>query len=412
VPRRIYIEDEGFSHLLGFVSYPKKDKTGIFWQENYIGREGVEKQYDALLSGTPGKKLIETNALQKITSENTIESGSDGQNITLSIDSRIQKELFLQIKTLSEKAGFVGGAGVIMDVRTGEILALSSYPEYSSNLITNNPRDEKVSAYFTRKDTPMINRVFGGLYTPGSTVKPFMALSALEENIITPSVSILSTGSISLPNKYGGPATIFRDWKVHGYVNMKEALAASSDVYFYAIGGGYGTQKGLGIDTIDNYMKLYGFASTTGIDLPGEKTGIIPTPGWKIKNFSAKDSVWNIGDTYHTSIGQFGFQLTLLELVRAVAALANGGTLLTPHVLLDPQKESLQKIKIPVSPENIKIINEGMHLCVTSDARGTCKTLRTPGMEVTGKSGTAQLGLKNEWVNSWMTGFFPYENPK
>jgi penicillin-binding protein 2 len=98
VPRRIYIEEEGFSHILGFVSYPKKDRTGIFWQENYIGREGVEKQYDSLLSGTPGKKLIETNALQKVTSENTIESGVDGENITLSIDSRVQKELFYEIK--------------------------------------------------------------------------------------------------------------------------------------------------------------------------------------------------------------------------------------------------------------------------------------------------------------------------
>ena len=409
VPYRVYTEDEGFSHILGYVGYPKKDKSGVFWRDEFVGKDGVEKVYNDILSGTPGKKLIETDALGKIVSENTVESGVPGQNINLTIDSKLQKELFKEVKSLALRGSFVGGSAVIMDINSGEILSMVSYPEYNSNKITNEGGLKEVSEYFTRKDTPLINRAFQGIYTPGSTVKPYMALAALEEGIIDANKSILSTGSISIKNRYGGPDTIFRDWKAHGYVNMKEALAASSDVYFYAIGGGYQDQKGLGIDKINTYMKRFGFGYETGIDLIGEKTGIVPNPEWKEKNFK-DNKVWGIGNTYHTSIGQFGFQLTLLELVRAVSSIANNGTLVTPHVNKD--LTDLKTEKTNIKQDNLDVVKAGMKMCVTSDARGACKTLRVAGVSVAGKSGTAQLGVHNEQVNSWMTGFFPTENPK
>jgi penicillin-binding protein 2 len=413
VPRRTYITDPGFSHILGYVSYPKRDQSGVFWQDSYIGREGLEKQYNQQLSGTPGKKLIEVNAKMQVVSANLSESGSDGVTLKTSIDSRVQKELYNQIKALSGKAGFAGGAGVIMDVQSGEILALTSYPEYDSNTITNTPDTDTVRNYFTRKDTPLLNRAVQGIYTPGSVVKPYMALAALTEKTIDPSKSILSTGSISIPNRYGGKPTIFKDWKAHGWVNMREAIASSCDVYFYTIGGGYQGQAGLGIDRIDTYMKKFKVDEVTGIDLPGEKKGVIPTQAWKRQNF-ADSPDWNVGNTYHTSIGQFGFQMSTLELVRAVAALANGGTLVTPHLVPELSGAStLPREKIEgIQAENIQIVREGMRECVINPKHGTCKVLAVPGVAVAAKSGTAELGVSKQLVNSWISGFFPYENPK
>lgn len=412
IPKREYISEAGFSHVLGFVSYPKRDKSGNFYQSEYIGKDGVEKQYNDVLSGVPGKRLVETDARQNEVSQNVIEAGSDGQNITLTIDSRVQAVLYREIESLALRAGFRGGAGVIMDIHTGEILAITSYPEYSNNDVTNSPDTKLFSSLLTRVDTPFINKAVQGLFVPGSTVKPFMAIAALEEGVIAPSESILSTGSISLPNRFGGPATVFRDWKAHGWVNMREAIAASSDVYFYVIGGGYQGKKGLGIERIDRYLEKFGFTQKTQIDLPGEKTGVIPTPEWKKIHFG-ETSEWNVGNTYHTSIGQYGFQLTPVELTRAIASLANDGTLITPHVKKLSEGEVLPTTKIEgVSKESLQIAREGMRMCVTSQERGTCKTLAVEGVSVAGKSGTAELGASKDFVNSWMTGFFPYDKPK
>lgn len=162
-------------------------------------------------------------------------------------------------------------------------------------------------------------------------MKPFFAYAALAEKIITPEQNIYSSGQLVIENKYDGPDTVFKDWRAHRYVDMRKAIAQSSDEYFYQIGGGYKEQKGLGIARLNTYAKKFGFASTTGIDLPGEEFGVIPSPEWKKKVF---DEEWLLGNTYHSSIGQYGFQLTPLELVRAVSAIANGGYLVTPHILL------------------------------------------------------------------------------
>ena len=154
-------------------------------------------------------------------------------------------------------------------------------------------------------------------------------MGALTEGVIDPYKKILSTGSISIPNPYfPDQKTVFKDWKAHGWTDMREAIAVSSDVYFYEIGGGFESQKGLGIVNIEKYAQLFGIGQKTGIDLPDEKGGIIPGPEWKIKNF--KGEPWRIGDTYNTVIGQYGFQVTPLEMVRAISAIANYGTLVTP----------------------------------------------------------------------------------
>ncbi|MFA6353616.1 MAG: penicillin-binding transpeptidase domain-containing protein [Candidatus Paceibacterota bacterium] len=407
IPIRSYLSP-GFSHLLGYVSYPTMDKSGNYWQGDFIGKDGLEKQYNNLLKGENGAKIIETDALKKVYSENIVNTPKPGTNLITTIDSRIQGELFNLIKNLSANRTFTGGCGIMMDAQNGEILITTSYPEYNSEILSFGKDVETINSYLTDKRKVFLDRDISGLYVPGSIVKPFFALGALVEGIIDPYKKILSTGSISIPNPYfPGQKTVFKDWQVNGWTNMMEALAVSSDVYFYEIGGGFEGQKGLGITNLGKYAKLFGFADKTGIDLPDEKYGTIPSPEWKILNF--KGDPWRIGDTYHTAIGQYGFQVTPMEMVRAVAAMANGGTMLTPHLILgDIDKES-QKTLLNLNKNYFDTVHEGMRLAVTS---GTVSSLNVPYIQVAAKSGTAQIGLAKNKVNSWVIGFFPYENPR
>lgn len=406
IPERAYTDLSGFSNILGYVSYPKKDSSGVFWQDEYIGKDGVEKQYQEKLQGVSGEKVIAVNATHQIEAENVIVDSVHGENISLTIDAKLQNKLYESIKSLAGRAPFTAGSGVIMDIHTGEILALVSYPEYDNNLMINastTEENKQITKDLQDKSHKFLNRPMSGLYTPGSTVKPFWAIAALAEGIITPEKNILSTGKIVIKNKYGGPDTVFRDWEAHGYTDMRKAIAESSDEYFYQIGGGYQDQKGLGIDRIDKYAQMFGFATTTGIDLPNENSGIIPTPEWKKKIFGEN---WLLGDTYHTAIGQYGFQITPLELVRGYAAIANGGSLVTPHVLLNQITASSS---LNLNQKDLKVITEGMR---QGSLVGTGQVLNIEGVHVATKSGTAELGVTKQQVNSWITGFFPYENPK
>ena len=408
IPKRVYTTTAGFSHLLGYVSYPKRDQSGVFWQDEYIGKDGVEKQYQSTLAGVQGERIIEVTALHQVEAQNVVVYPTHGGNISLTIDKDVQAKLYERIEALAHRVGFTGGAGVIMDVRTGEILALASYPEYNNNLMTNAiSKEEKsmIGSDLLDKRRKFLNRAVSGLFTPGSTVKPFFAYAALAENVITPEQAIFSSGQIVIKNKYDGPDTVFKDWKAHGYVDMRNAIAQSSDEYFYQIGGGYKEQKGLGIARLDTYAELFGFGTTTGIDLPAEGYGLVPSPDWKQKVF---DEDWLLGDTYHSAIGQYGFQLTPLELVRGVAALANGGYLVTPHILIGTTSASSS---INLDSKKLKVIQEGMSLAVNG-AEGTARGLHIEGVDVAGKSGTAELGVSKDLVNSWISGYFPANNPK
>lgn len=406
IPKRRYTTTSGFSHILGYVSYPKKDSSGIFWQDEYLGKDGIEKVYQQKLQGVAGEKVIAINAHQEVEAENVTIDPMHGENIKLTIDAGVQAKLYESITSLAHRVGYTGGAGVIMDIHTGEVLALTSYPEYNNNIMTNASSSEEkaqVTSDLQSSSKKFLNRAVSGVFTPGSTVKPFVAIAALMEGIITPEKNIFSSGALVIKNKYGGPDTVFKDWKAHGYVDMREALAVSSDEYFYQVGGGYMDQPGLGIVRIDEYARMFGFGTTTGIDLPNEKSGTIPTPEWKKEVFGED---WLLGNTYHTSIGQYGFQLTPLELIRGIASLANGGYLVTPHTLLGKEEE---KVDLNLDPQHLRVINEGMRQGVLD---GTGRVLQIPGVSVASKSGTAELGVKKDLINSWISGYFPYENPK
>lgn len=407
VPTRAYLSP-GFSHLLGYVSYPMQDAAGNYWQGEFDGIDGLEKEYNDSLKGENGSKIIETDALGKIYSENIVNAPKQGADLITTIDARIQGELFTLIKNLSESITFTGGAGVMINVRNGEIITSTSFPEYNSEILSLGKDTAIINNYLTDKRKVFLDRDISGLYTPGSIVKPFFALGALAEGVIDANKKILSTGSISIPNPYFPDLkTVFKDWRVNGWTNMMEALAVSSDVYFYEIGGGYENQKGLGIANIEKYAKLFGFGDKTGVDLPGEKQGIIPSPEWKIVNF--KGDPWRIGDTYHTAIGQYGFQVTPMEMARAVGAIANSGKMLTPHLILNDAEKENQFSILNLNKEYFNTVHQGMRDAVTF---GTAVSLNVPYVQLAAKTGTAQIGVAKNKVNSWVIGFFPYENPK
>jgi penicillin-binding protein 2 len=405
-PVRAYTNREGLGQLIGYVSYPQKDSSGFYYRTEYLGRTGVEEAYHDALEGENGKRQVEVTARGEIISENVVEASVPGDELHLSIDAELSEAMYKIIATTTTKLGFRSGAGAIIDVRTGEMLAMASFPSYDPELLSDGDDAAAILALNDDPRFPFLNKVIGGTYIPGSIVKPFVAYAALAENIIDPMKTIVSHGSITVPNPYNpSNPSVFNDWRAHGAVTMRDAIAFSSDVYFYTIGGGFGDQKGLGIRKIDEYMTLFGIGEKTGIPLGGEVAGTIPTPEWKERVF---DDVWRLGDTYFTSIGQYGFSVTPLEMLRAYAALANGGSLLTPHVILG---EAPEEVDLGLNPSDLRVVQEGMRQTVIQDG-GTARALQRSDVEIAAKSGTAELDSTDTYLNSWIAGYFPYEEPQ
>ncbi len=405
-PIRAYTDRLGLGQVLGYVSYPRKDSRGFYYRTEYIGRSGIESAYDSILRGSNGTKIVVADALGGIVGEHTISLSKSGEALHLSLDVELSEAMYQIISTSSARAGFRSGAGAIMDVHTGEIIALTSFPTYDPEVMADGYDTETIELYNSDDRLPFLNKVISGAYTPGSIVKPFLAYGALAEKIIDPMKQITSTGEIIIPNPYNpSNPSRFTDWRAHGVMTMREAIAFSSNVYFYTIGGGFGDQKGLGITKMAEYYRLFGLGSSTGITIAQEQFGVVPDPAWKAEVFNDD---WRLGDTYFTAIGQFGFLTTPIQMLRAYSAIANGGILLKPHVLLGKQGESLD---LNLNQDYLKIIHEGMRMTVIKDG-GTARALERKDVAVVAKSGTAEVGVGNAYVNSWAAGFFPYEDPK
>ncbi len=404
---RNYSDKSGMAHILGYVKYPAKDKFGIYYDEQYRGVSGVELNYNHILQGKNGVKIKELDALGKIVSESTILPPQKGNNLILSIDSVAQNKLYELIRKTSLEVGFNGGLAVLMEVKTGEIVAMTSYPEYGPQIMTDGNQAELIRQYFQNENKPFLNRVTSGLYTPGSIVKPFLAIAALSEKIISPDKKIISYGSISIPNRYDPKQdSVFLDWKAHGAVNMREALAVSSNVYFYAIGGGYEDQQGLGISNIEKYMRKFGFGQSLSDDFFSGPSGVIPSPKWKLETFN---DTWRLGDTYHTSIGQYGFQITPMQALLAVSAISNNGVVVSPTIIHQTENNQQQQKIIDLPIENYQVVREAMRLSVTD---GTARSLNIAPIKIAAKTGTAELGTTKKFVNSLVIGFLPSDKPK
>ncbi|HYD93613.1 MAG TPA: penicillin-binding transpeptidase domain-containing protein [Candidatus Paceibacterota bacterium] len=395
----------GFGHVLGYVSYPKKDSSGNYYETEITGQAGAELAFEERLAGKNGTLLIEENALGDVQSQGSVMPAQNGETIALSIDARVQEAMHTAISSLADQIPYKGGSGVMMDVETGEVIALVSYPEYDPNILSRGSPADVIASYQNNPREPYLDRAVSGLYTPGSIVKPLIAAGIYNDGIIDPETIIVSTGAISVPNPYDpSNPTIFRDWKALGPMNMRSAVAYSSDVYFYTVGGGFGGQRGLGIERLKYWYDAFGLESITGIELEGENSGFVPTPAWKEETYNEP---WRIGNTYHTSIGQYAMQITPLEAVRAIAAVANDGKLLRPTILAGGPVEGES---IAIDREGLRIAREGMRMGVTE---GTSVGLNPLSyVKAAGKTGTAQLGANNEYYNTWMVGFFPYDKPK
>ncbi|MEY2640836.1 MAG: hypothetical protein RL150_229 [Candidatus Parcubacteria bacterium] len=406
---RRYIEEPGFGNLLGYVKYPKKDKAGFYYDESFQVFGGIEQFYNDRLAGTNGLKIVETNAVQDIVADNTISKPTTGADVTLTIDADLQRVLYTSIADVAGQVGFTGGAGIIMDVETGDVLAVTSYPEYDPNVLTKGEDQETITTWLNDEANRFLNRATKGLYTPGSIMKPYVALAGLQEGVVTPSTIIVSEGEMRVPNPYDpSNPTFFSDWKAHGPVNVTSALAYSSNIYFYQVGGGYTPtgQKGVGISKLEEYYALFGFGTPINDPFLGGPSGTIPNPTWKAERFDGED--WVLGDTYFTSIGQYGVQVTPMQVARGLAAIANGGKVLLPKIIAD-DATYVTKTVTTIEPEHFATVRGGMRAGVEY---GTAKGLNIPEVSVAGKTGTAELGVSKARVNAWVTGFYPYESPR
>jgi penicillin-binding protein 2 len=285
-------------------------------------------------------------------------------------------------------------------------VAMASYPSYDPEVMADGDDIELIESYNNDARRPFLNKVLGGVYTPGSVVKPFLVYAALSEGVIVPSTEIVSTGEIVIPNPYtpSQPAR-FTDWRPHGKMDALEAIAFSSNVYMYYISGGYGDQRGIGITKMNEYYDLFGFGQSTDMALLGEQVGTVPSPAWKEETFNDD---WRLGDTYNTSIGQFGWQVPPIQFLRAYGALATGGTMWSPHITKGAVGKSTQ---IDLDEDLVQVIHKAMHM-TTNYPGGTARGLEKKYVNVAAKSGTAEVGSGNQFVNSWAAGWWPIEEPR
>lgn len=417
---RRYENGPAFFHIFGYLGRVSRNdiKNDDYYSlADSIGSFGLEARYEKELRGQKGMRAVLLDSKGAVLSQMIAEESAPGNNITLSIDAGLQEALYNSLKNAKIAWNGSGAAAVALDPRNGEVLALVSLPSPDGNDFSKGLTVSEYEKIISNSERPLFNRAISGLYPAGSTVKPLIASAALQEKIIDPAKQIDDTlGYISIPNQYDPDIVyIFKDWKAHGYVDMRRAIAVSANVYFYTIGGGYKNTKGLGIERIDKYLKLFGLGSALGIDLDGEKSGLVPTPEWKKK---VKKESWFAGDTYHVSIGQGDLMVTPLQMASAISAVANNGTLWQPRIvkdILSPEGDILNKSKPNpirdgfIDSENLKIVKEGMRQAVHE---GSARLLSALPFETAGKTGTAQFGSANSKSNAWFVGFAPYENPR
>ncbi|MFH1253532.1 MAG: penicillin-binding protein 2 [Candidatus Uhrbacteria bacterium] len=398
-----------FSQLLGYTGKINSQEFTTLKEDGYrrvdeIGKAGVEKSWETALHGQTGKRLIEVDAAGQAKTIFSEEPPIKGEVAKLTIDADLQVVLEKSLQTAMEKIGKQKGVAIVTNPNTGEILALVGLPSYDSNLFAGSIEQNVYQNLLDDPNQPLFPRAVAGEFPPGSTFKPYIATAALTEGVIIPTTSFLSAGGLRVGQWF------FPDWKGggHGVTNVYKALAESVNTFFYIVGGGFDTFTGLGVERITSYAALFGFGQPTGIDLPSEAAGFLPSKEWKEET---KGERWYVGDTYHLAIGQGDLLVTPIQMAQALDTVANGGIKYSPHVVLSldgkPVEISGEKMSEAIT-EVLPIVREGMRQCVTS---GSCRQLDALPITSAGKTGTAQIGGTEE-THSWFTGFAPYENPE
>lgn len=384
--KRYYQHDELTSHVVGYINringndiewLTKTQRLALYKGSDHIGKKGIEQKYEHLIHGIPGYEKIEVDAKGNIIRTIERKEPIHGQDLQLSIDIELQKKAV-------DAFGGRKGALVALSPQNGEILAYVSQPFFNPNLFVNGIDHKNWNILNTDKARPLLDRVTKGLYPPGSTIKPFIAIAGLENNLRVPPFEITDPGFFTMPNQ----SKTFRNWKRdgHGQVDMVKAIAVSSDTFFYGLG------LELGLDKMNQTLKAYGFGHKTGVDILGEKEGLIASKEWKIKN---KKERWYAGETVITAIGQ-GFTLvTPIQLANATAkiALPANSNYVSPHLLLNSnqlkQKNDNLYTPPPSKKNTISYIKEGME--AVTDSGGTAAFLNNANYKIAAKTGTAQV---------------------
>ncbi|MEA3296068.1 MAG: penicillin-binding protein 2 [Patescibacteria group bacterium] len=423
---RDYKQGELFSHIIGY-----KRKTGQL--------SGLEEFYNQELEQKKGEILFKKDARGNLISRENITLPESGNNLVLYLDSELQEKVASELEKGMKRVGSKAGVAIALDVNTGGVLSLVSLPSYDNNLFSKSITAEQWQNLNNDADYPLINRVISGTYPMGSTIKPLMALAALEENIISANKKIHCKGRLRIKNKYWPDSEIefwdYNDWSTHGWTDMRKAIAESCNVFFYTIGGGVKGFTGLGVEKIKQYLSIFNWGEKTGIDIFGEKKGFLPDPEWKQKYFSDSfKKIWTQGDTYHLSIGQGDVLATPIQIATSYLAIANGGKLLQPQIVqkvvksssynnsensFDIIKEFDAKIirENFIDAKNLEIVRQGMRQAVTGEnaPQASAVLLNSLPVKVAVKTGTAQTGRSRkgkELTHRWIGAFAPYENPE
>lgn len=400
-PERKYLYQDFAAHVLGYVNEISIDelKSSAFFNlsvGDIVGKYGLERYYDSYLRGKKGSKDIEVDALGREINTINIEKPIAGNDIYLTLNSQLQQ--FIENQMVGKK-----GAIMVSEPFTGKILAMASFPDYNPNIFTKQLTISQWLEISENKDHILCNRNIQSTYAPGSVFKLVIAVAALEEGIVN------LNDSIYCPGYYKVGDLTFQCWKEsgHGNQNITEAIANSCNVFFYTLG-----QK-LGIDKINYYTRLMGFGEKTGVDLPGELEGLVPSEGWKINTFNQS---WYPGDTVNISIGQGFLLVTPLQIHNMLCLIVNEGWLNRPYLverIVSPSGEIIKEFnpgfikKVDISKRTFQLIKEGMKKAVEI---GTGRLANRDMVKIAGKTGTAQNPQGEN--HAWFIGFAPYDQPE
>jgi penicillin-binding protein 2 len=400
---RLYRHGLHTAHLLGYLrEVPEEElkRPGTPYRGgDLVGRRGLEQRYDTLLRGEGGERQVVVDSRGRLVEESNLTPAAPGEDLRLTVDLGLQQEA----QRLLE-----GQVGVIlaMDPRDGAILAMASSPSYDPNLFSRRLEESRWAALQDAPHDPLQNRAVQNLYPPGSTFKVVVAAAGLMEGMTNPRERVFCNGSTTLYNHR------YRCWKQagHGWMNLEQALEHSCDVYFYHLG------QRLGIERIADYARRFGLGSATGIDLEGEKDGLVPDLRWSLR---VRRAPWYPGETVSVAIGQGALLTTPLQVARMIAVVANGGYLVHPHLVRGDAQEPK---RVAVDPEVLQRIHRGLEAVVHSP-EGTGRFAALPGVRMAGKTGTAQVVRQKGWIDSrdlpfnlrdhaWFAAYAPAEDPR